>query len=68
MNIWECKIGENCEVPAGGDYPMRLAVAEAYAKLTGEQPDFVFSGWGAKLDENQRAVIEKINPIPQEIK
>lgn len=60
MKIWTCKIGE-CEdvrVPHGADLPMRLAVQEAYQKLTGEIPRFIFSGWAGELTEFERAVAE----------
>lgn len=58
--IWGCKIGETDpeNVPRGGDGPMREAVAVAYQKLTGESPHFIFSGWGARLTEGERAAHE----------
>lgn len=57
---WQCKIGEvdSESVPAGGDYPMRLAVEKAYRELTGKECTFLFSGWGAQLTEPERAVVE----------
>lgn len=59
--IWTCKIGEcsSSEVPDCGDLPMRLAVERAYRELTGKDADFNFSGWGGKLDEHERAVVER---------
>ena len=56
---WSCKIGSTAgvEIPEGGDFPMREAVARAYKELTGEEPQFLFSGWGAKLTEPQREVV-----------
>lgn len=63
MKIWECKIGESNNVPDGADFPMRKAIEEAYVKITGEAPKFIFSGWGAKLDKNERAVVE--NRLPK---
>lgn len=64
MKIWSCKIGETCpaNVPHGGDLPMRQAVEDAYRALTGDLPDFCFSGWGAELTESERAVVEKREP------
>lgn len=59
--IWSCKIGE-CEegdLPFGSDGPMREAVEEAYKKITGKEPDFLFSGWGGKLDEYERMVVDE---------
>jgi hypothetical protein len=38
---------------------MRQAVAAAYVALTGLSPDFIFSGWGAELDEFEREVVEQ---------
>ena len=58
MKIWECKIGEEHDVPYGADFPMRQAVKDAYFKLTGREPEFCFSGWGAELDEVERQVVE----------
>lgn len=61
--IWECKIGGVAsELPQGADSPMREAVAEAFREVTGYEPQFIFSGWGAKLDEVQRAVHENRAP------
>lgn len=57
-NCWTCKIGEAewSLLPPGADAPMRDAIAAAYLKLTGHEPDFIFSGWGGKLTESERAV------------
>lgn len=66
MKVWVCKIGEvdPTKVPPGGDAPMRAAVARAYVELTGEEPDFTFSGWGGELTEPERAVVE--NRLPSD--
>lgn len=59
LKIWSCKIGE-CEDEAlfnGADYPMRIAVANAYKEITGQEPNFIFSGWGAELTESERKVV-----------
>jgi hypothetical protein len=65
LRVWYCKIGEiegiPEEVPHGADYPMRRAVERAYRELTGENPDFIFSGWGAQLDETERAVADRMD-------
>lgn len=50
-------------MPKGGDFPMRQAVAAAYQDLTGEEPVFLFSGWGAELSEEERAVVENREPV-----
>lgn len=65
--IWFCKIGEvdAAKIPEGGDLPMRQAVEEAYFDLTGETAKFNFSGWGATLDEGERAVVENREPSPE---
>jgi hypothetical protein len=62
--IWECKIGEVNSVARGADYPMRQAVADAYKAITGVEPVFIFSGWGASLTEAERAVVENRLPAP----
>lgn len=58
--IWECKIGTRAgvAVPGGADFPMRRAVETAFKAVTGEWPEFIFSGWSAKLDEPEMAVVE----------
>ena len=63
--IWQCKIGEHDGSRLGGgmDLPMREAVRRAYKEITGEEPDFIFSGWSAKLTEPERAVVE--NRLPR---
>lgn len=64
MKIWSCKIGEIDEaaLPEGADAPMRAAVETAYRELTGYSSVFCFSGWGATLDEGERAVVENREP------
>lgn len=37
---------------------MREAVARAYREVTGQEPRFIFSGWGAILADSERAVVE----------
>lgn len=61
MKIWSCLIGEvpDSMVPQGGDWPMRQAVANAYRELTGAEPRFIFSGWGAELTDIQREIVEE---------
>lgn len=61
---WGCKIGEvdRTKLPSGSDSPMREAVTRAYRELTGEEPQFIFSGWGTELDEPERAVVEDRMP------
>lgn len=41
---------------------MRNAVFEAFHRLTGTHAEFCFSGWGGKLDEIERAVVENRAP------
>lgn len=64
MKVWSCKIGEidAKKLPSGSDLPMRRAVAIAYKEITGEDPEFIFSGWGAELTEPERAVVEDREP------
>lgn len=67
MNIWECKIGE-CEESAllrdgkyyGADLPMREAIREAYLRITGQEPKFIFSGWGAELTQAERDALGRV--------
>jgi len=59
LKIWDCKIGEVSEdiLPTGADSPMRRAVRKAYIEITGKEPDFIFSGWGAELTKSERDVV-----------
>lgn len=58
VKTWYCKIGEAEVLQHPGDEIMRKAVTEAYKRVTGEEPVFIFSGWGAELTEAERAVVE----------
>lgn len=58
MKTWCCKIGEADLRVENADLVMRKAVAEAYKAVTGVEPVFIFSGWGAELTEQERAVVE----------
>lgn len=70
VKIWYCKIGETAagNVPQGGDFPMRRAIEKEYHEITGEWPEFIFSGWGAELTESERAVVENRQPGPHDDK
>lgn len=59
MRIWTCKIGEVGNIPDGADLPMRIAVAKAYREITGQDPRFLFSGWGGELSKAERDVVEE---------
>jgi hypothetical protein len=60
--IWSCKIGEVDAdlLPDGADFPMRIAIAEAYRRITGKEPNFIFSGWGAELTNPERCVVKSV--------
>jgi hypothetical protein len=60
--VWYCKIGEGTPLKEGADFLMRRAIEAAYREITGEWPDFIFSGWGAELTEGERAVVESWKP------
>lgn len=62
--VWSCKIGyaDGTELPDGADLPMRQMVGDAFEALTGGQADFIFSGWAARLDEAELAVVEHREP------
>ena len=64
MKVWEAKIGTrgNVNLPPGADFPMRRAIERAYEEITGESPEFIFSGWGGELDEYELAVVEDRTP------
>lgn len=58
--IWSCKVGEadRAKLPHGADLPMRQAVAEAFHEITGEWPEFIFSGWVAELTPGEQSVVD----------
>lgn len=59
--IWTCKIGVPSDpdgLPRGSDYPMRKAVERAYKEITGEDPQYIFSGWNGSLTEAEQAVVD----------
>ena len=58
QKIWTCKIGWASDLPPGSDFPMRQAVKAMFHQLTGTYPDFIFSGWGGKLDEIEEQVVD----------
>lgn len=65
--IWDCKIGtrEAVSLPPGCDAPMRQAVQQAFWNITGVNAEFNFSGWSAKLTEDELAVVENRLPSPE---
>lgn len=58
---WYCLIGstEGVDLTLGADSPMRQAVRKAYFELTGKEPEYIFSGWGAQLTDGQKDVVER---------
>lgn len=57
--LWSCKVGEvdRSALPSGADGPLRSAVAAAYEAVTGNVPEFIFSGWGGALSSAEREVL-----------
>ena len=58
--IWSCKIGGVISEYLSDDLdrPMREAMKQAFLEITGVEPEFTFSGWGAKLTDQERKVVE----------
>lgn len=71
-DVWRCKIGYLNDEERLGDLPldpaMRRAVGKGFIGITGREPDFVFSGWGAKLTEGELAAHEDRDPKLNEIR
>ena len=61
QKVWTCKIGWASSLPDGADFPMRRAIEYAYQQIAGQDPDFIFSGWGGELDEIEKQVVEGWN-------
>lgn len=62
---WDCKVGirgEGFELPPGADLPMREAVCVAFKEIVGVEPEFCFSGWGAKLTVVEQSVVDNVVP------
>jgi hypothetical protein len=64
--IWDCKIGEVdiALLTPESDWRMRRAVRKAYKEITGQEPEFIFSGWGGRLTEAERSIVEDIRKNP----
>lgn len=63
--VWQCRIGgPNPPSLEGADFPMRMAVREAYNRIVGEPPQAIFSGWGNQWTESELAVVENRLPDP----
>jgi hypothetical protein len=62
--VWDCQIGVigDLVLPPGADFPMREAILKAFKELTGRDAEFIFSGWGAKLTDVQRQIVETEGP------
>lgn len=60
LAVWSCKIGPvlRSALPSGSDAPMRRVVEQAFEKLTGHPASACFSGWGARFDAAEQAVID----------
>ena len=57
---WMCIIGSTTrdKLPSGSDLPMRMTVGETFTKLTGEEYEHCWSGWG--LSEKRKNLILKL--------
>ncbi len=61
QSVWECKIGADLKMlPSGADAPMRDAIKKAFLKITGQQCEFIFSGWGAELTDAEKQYLEAV--------
>ena len=62
-NVWSCKIGfaDTDKLPKGADFPMRRAIEKAFIEITGKDPKFIFSGWGAKLTKTESEIVNGKN-------
>jgi hypothetical protein len=65
--VWSCKIGPAPEkVPSGGDYPLRMAVREAFYEMFGREDEICFSGWGDEFSEGEHALLVKVREEKKE--
>lgn len=58
-SVWYCKVGKlgQKELLEGCDFPMRQAIKNAYYQITGEWPDFCFSGWNTDMTKTELEII-----------
>jgi len=62
---WSCLIGgEIGDLPQGSDFPLRVAVKDAFIDLTGEVDEVCASGWG--IDEERYELLRRIELLPTE--
>lgn len=54
--VWSCKIGFNKEEVS--DSELRNSLLRTYLRLTGRDPTFMLSGWGAKLSSEERKALK----------
>lgn len=66
--IWYCKIGEARppETMEAADLPMREAVKTIFKAVTGEEPEYCFSGWYGELTEEEQLAIDSARLITQQ--
>ena len=59
QEYWMCVIGpvKRSELPQGSDFPLRQAVMEAFARLTGKNAEGCSSGWGLS-EEGRKKVLK----------
>ena len=62
--IWFCKIGEidREKLPRLADGPLRDVIEKEYFRITGEWPEFTFSGWLPGLTEQEKFVADWKQP------
>lgn len=62
LKVWECKIGFALKhtLPTGADGPMREAVETAFRDMLGYDPEFIFSGWGAELTNDEQEILDRV--------
>jgi hypothetical protein len=65
QTVWFCKVGVlgAVDLPRGADNPMRNAICDEFARVTGKDAEFCFSGWGQRLSELELAVVENRLPV-----
>ena len=61
-----CIIGSTTrdKLPNGADAPMRMPVIENFTKITGEEDEHCWSGWG--LTERRKELILKLWSMPED--
>lgn len=61
QEFWTCVIGpaDRNQLPRGSDFPLRLAVQEAFELISGHPDEICMSGWGSDSETAAKASVKR---------